>query len=314
MNDSAGYSGLANSPLVHPTYHDAIMARVEERDFLGDITNSEITERIKDCGQMVQILRQPTVTPWRSYSLNQPMITGNVSITAVCLSICNAAYQCFKFDELTINAACDNWGLFEQAFLAANYEAFVSFQRGWVFGHMVAAVHPRNRGHKAGLTGAIDLGDRGNAKIVTRSTVAVELALLKQVLVETLHFIPGSMWLVVPPELQTVLVSSNFSNMSWLGTGTSMIVDGLWEKPLMGFNVYETIHLPWSVESGKVCYHILAGHKDAFTYAANIIRSRLVSGIDSFSVMYQMLAVWGGAALYPEYMALGYWCFDPLAA
>jgi hypothetical protein len=72
--------------------------------------------------------------------------------------------------------------------------------------------------------------------------------------------------------------------------------------------------LPSSKEAQHTCYHVIAGHKDAFTYAANIIRSRLVTGIDSFSVMYQMLAVWGGAALYPEYMALGYWAFDPLAA
>jgi hypothetical protein len=27
--------------------------------------------------------------------------------------------------------------------------------------------------------------------------------------------------------------------------------------------------------------------------------------------MYQMLAVWGGAMLYPKYLALGFWYFDP---
>jgi hypothetical protein len=314
MQDSAGYNGLMNSPLARPTYHDAIMMRVEERDFLSEITNSEITERIVDCGQLVQILRQPTVTPWRSYSLNRPMVAGQVSITAMCLQICNAAYQCIKFDELTINAACKNWQMFEDAFLAANYEAYVAFQRDWVFTRMISSVARSNRGAHAGKRHNVNLGQAGAPKVITRSNIATELAFLKQVLNEHLHFIPGQMWLVVPPELQTVLVSSNFSNMSWMGTGTSMIVDGAWTQQLMGFNVFETIHLPFTMEGLLPAYYILAGHKDAFTYANNIIRSRLVTGIESFSIMYQMLAVWGGEALYPEYLALAYWSFDPVAA
>ena len=68
-------------------------------------------------------------------------------------------------------------------------------------------------------------------------------------------------------------------------------MDGAWSQTLMGFNVFETNHLPYSYEGSLVCYHILAGHKDAFTYASNIIRSRIVNGIDSWSVIYQMLAV-----------------------
>jgi hypothetical protein len=310
--DAGGYGGLMNTPLARPTYSDKIMMKYEERDFLAEITNSDITERITDCGQLVQILLPPEVSKWRNYQVNQSMVNGQVTLAAICLSICNAAYQSIKFDELTIHAACNNWEQFEQRFLEANYEAYVAFLREWVFGQMIANVSPRNQGPVAGQQGNINLGVTGTPKVVTRNTIPTELAYLRQVLAEYHHWVDNQMFLIVPPELQTVLVGSNFSNVSWVGNPTqSMIVDGAWSNPLMGFKVYETTYLPAVSDAGKICYPILAGHKDAYTFASNIIRSRLVQGIDTFSVMYQMLSVWGGACLYPHFLALGYWTFDP---
>jgi hypothetical protein len=309
--DSAGYQGLANTPLARVDYVDAIMATIEERDFLSEITNSDIVERIESCGQLVQLLKRPKVSEWRRYSVNQPMVPGQVSISAVCLSICNAIYQSIKFDELTINSACKNWELFEKAFLESNYESYVAYQRNWVFARMISKMIPQNQGNTAGRKRNLKLGASGAPRIITRNNISTELSYIKQVLTEHLHWVPGQMWIVVPPDFATVLASSDFANVSWVGGTKSMAIDGEWTDQIMGFRVFETNHLPSVVDNGKVCYYILAGHKDAFTYASNIIRSRIVTGIDSFSVLYQMLAVWGGDALYPEFMSLGYWTFDP---
>jgi hypothetical protein len=309
--DSAGYNGLMNTPLARPDYHDAIMVRVEERDFLSEITNTDIAERIESCGQVIQIMKAPPGAPWRTYNLNQPMVSGQVAIGSVCLSVCNAAYTSYKFDDLTIHNAQKFWGKFEESFLAGSYEEFVSFQREWVFGRMIASVAPKNRGSNAGRKRNLDLGRLGAPKIVTRSSIALEFALLRQVLSEEFKTGTG-LWIVVPHEIITVMVNSNFANSAWVGdSAVSLNVDGVWKHTIMGFNIFESIHLPSVTENNLVCYHILAGHKDAFTYAANIIRTRIVPGYDSFSVLYQMLAVWGGAALYPNYLALGYWAFDP---
>ena len=312
--DSPGYSGIMQTPLARVDYHDAIMAQVEERDFLGEITNGDIVERIESCGQLVQILKQPKVGPWRRYSVNQPMVAGQVGIQGICLSICNAIYQSIKFDETTITQACNRWDLFETAFLEANYEQYVSFQRDWVFSQMISEMLPCNQGNGAGKRRNLKLGANGAPRVITRANISMELASIKQCLTEHKHWVPGEMWVVVPPEFQTVLVGSDFANVSWVGGAKSMAVEGELESNVMGFRVFETNYLPYTFDSGRNCYYILAGHKDAFTYASNIIRSRIVNGIDSWSVIYQMLAVWGGAALYPEYMALGYWAFDPEAA
>ena len=309
--DSAGYCGLASTPLARVDYIDAIMATIEERDFLPEICNSEIAERIESCGQLVQILKQPKVSPWERCRVDQPMAPRQVSISSVCLSICKAIYQSFKFDELTINSACKNWDMFEKAFLESNYESYVAYQRNWVFSRMIARMIPRNQGNQAGNKRNVKLGAAGAPRLVTSKNIAKELASLKQVLSEHLHWVPGEMWLVVPPELATVMAGSDFANASWIGGQQSMAVEGEWEQPVHGFRVFETNHLPSVQDTGRTCYYILAGHRDAFTYASNIIRSRIVPGIDAFSVFYQMLAVWGGDALYPDLMALGYWAFDP---
>jgi hypothetical protein len=311
--DSAGYNGLMNSPLARPKYHDKIMVRVEERDFLADITNSEISERIEDCGQIIQILRPPEVAPWRSYNLNQPLVYGQVGVTAFTLAITNAAYQALKFDELTISMACDQWDDFERAFLEENYQKFVAFQRDWVLTRMLASVHPGNIGVAAGKKKNINLGAQGAPRVINSSTITTELSQLKQVLNEHEHWIEGQMWLLVPLDLQAVMINSNFANMAWVGgtTPSSLMVDGSWPYKVVGFDVIETQHLVSTMDGGKLCFWVMAGSKDAFSYAANIIKSEVINTHDYFGVVYRMLAVWGGAAIYPKFMAAAYWTFDP---
>jgi hypothetical protein len=312
--DGAGVGGLFNTPLARPTYYNKIMAKVYERDFLREITNSEISERITQCSQTVQIMKAPEVAPWRPYQINQQMVNSTVTTTAISLSVCYAAYQSLKFDNLTIHYACEHWEEFEKKVLEACYEAFVADQREWVFTSMVAQVSPHNQGAHAGRHRNLDLGSVGAPRQITRSTLPGELAKMKQVLQEHLSFVSGNMFLIVPPEIDTVLVYTDFANKAWVGgSGMSLAVDGAWTQPLLGFNVIETNHLLWTQDSGQICYYILAGHRDAFAYASDIIQSRVVTGIDSFASIYQMLAVWGGAMLYPNYLVMGYWYFDPIS-
>lgn len=109
LQSASGYGGLDATPLARPGYYNEIMARVYERDFLPDITNSDIDERIIRCHQQVQILKAPEVGPWRSIQKNQEMIPSQVTAEAICFEICNAAYNDIKFDKLDIRWACDRW-------------------------------------------------------------------------------------------------------------------------------------------------------------------------------------------------------------
>lgn len=312
LQSASGYGGLEATPLARPGYYNEIIARVYERDFLPEITNSEIDERITKCNQQVQILKAPEVGPWRSYQKNQEMVPNQITADAICLSICNAAYNDIKIDQTDIHFACDRWAPWEEKFLDAVYESYVAMQREWVLTAMILEASPQNKGASAGKFGTIDLGSRGNPIVVDKDNIPLRMAQLQQVLMEQLRWKDGEMFVIMPVAFRPVLSMSNFANAAWTGTckPCSFGIDGMWGVPLGGFNVIETTHSPYVVEpDGRVCFYIVAGHRSAFAYASDIIEGRIVQSTRTFGVEYQMLAVWGGKMLYPEAIAVAYWTF-----
>jgi hypothetical protein len=155
------------------------------------------------------------------------------------------------------------------------------------------------------------LGAPGAPLRITPSNVMLFLGNLQAVLKEHLHWVTSGMYLLVPVEMRPILMLSQYANQSWSGlSGPTTNITGLLSHDLNGFTVYETVHLPSTMENGSRCYYIIAGHKDAYAYAADIIGERISKTPKTWSIMYQMLAVWGGAMLFPEFVALGYVTFD----
>lgn len=311
MLSASGYGGLDATPLARPGYYNEIMARIYERDFLPEITNSDINEDVIKCHQQVQIMKAPEVGPWRTLLKNQEMVANQISTEAISFSICNAAYNAIKIDQLDIEFACDRWDAFEEKFLDAVYESFVKMQRDWVLTSMVLECDPQNKGSACGKYGDIDLGSVGNPVVINKSNLTVQLAQLQRVLIERLRWADNQMFLVVPTALKPILAQTNFANPEWTQKNP-VLVDGMYENQLFGFNVITTTNLPMVKDnSGRICYYVIAGHRSAFAYAANIINSRVVESQKTWSAEYQMLAVWGGKMLYPDALAVAYWTFDP---
>lgn len=312
LQSASGYSGLEATPLAQPGYASQIMANIYERDFLPEITNTQIDTEILRCHQQVQILKAPEVGPWRTYQKNQEMVPTQISAEAICIDVCYAAYNAVKIDDLDVHFACDRWPAWEESFLDGIYESYVRMQREWVLTSMIGQASPNNRGALAGTHKNIDLGSHGNPVEVNPQNVPLRFTQLQQVLMEKLRWKDGEMFIVVPTQLRQVLAMSNYANSEWVGAAktTSIAVDGLWDTTLAGFKVIETVNAPFVVEpDGRVCFYILAGHNSAFAYASNIIDARLVRPEKTWSAEYQMLAVWGGKMIYPDAIAVGYWTF-----
>jgi hypothetical protein len=310
--EASGLGGFANQPLAQLYLYDKIMDRYYEKDFLGDITNSEISERITSCTQEVQIIKAVDVGAWSPYTAGQEMYHNTVSFTATKLSICYAAYLAFQFDESTLRYTCD-WDRYEEKILESSYERFVEYQRKFVFGELLRLASPRTQGNSAGKRGEYNLGAPGSPIRITPRTLPLVLVYLQQVLTEYHHFVEGQMYLITPLPFRTVFMLSDYANQAWTGTGgPSTAVDGHWAHDVNGFDMYETTHLPSFTDAvaGQQCYYVIAGHKDAYAYAADIIGERVTQGENTWSVKYQMLAAWGGAMLYPEFVALAYGYFD----
>ena len=295
LNSASGYGGLEATPLARPGYFNEIINRVYERDFLAEITNSMIDERITRCHQTVQIMKAPEVGPWRSYQKNQELVPNQVTADALCLEINNAAYNAIKIDELDIHFACDRWAAFEEKFLDSVYERYVEMQRDWVLTSMILEADARNKGAHAGKFGNIDLGSKGNPITVNKDNIPLHVAHLQEVLMEQLRWKQGEMFIILPIAFRPILMMSNYANSEWTGDckRCSMGIDGLFDFSLGGFTtVIESTHVPYVIDAaGNVCFYILAGHNSAFAYASDIIKGELVRPARTFGIEYQMLAV-----------------------
>ena len=309
---ASGYAGIEASPLARIDYSPVILSRVYENDWLPRITEAELLEPVTRCGQQVQIMRAPEVGPMRSYQKNQQLVPNTVGTDAICLTICNAAYQDIKFDSWDIKSACDRWPAFEEKMLESIYQSYVDTQRRYVLGRMISNVSPATSLDKAGRMHDVDLGTPGNPLHVTPANLPVMLARLQRVLLEQKRWKDGEMFIIVPPALRQYIAMSNYSNSEW-SCSCGMIVDGMWDKKLFGFTVIESIHVPAQPEGTSMGFYILAGHKSATAYASNIIEARLIDrDADYFGIRYQFLVAWGAEVIYPDALALGYWVFDPI--
>lgn len=309
LTSASGYGGLEATPLARIGYYDNIIMRVWERDFIPEITNTQINERVTQCNQIVQFIRQPKVGNWRPYEVNQQLIPDQISIDAFCLQLCNAAYKDIKFDQLQIKQACDRWDSFENAFLDSLYQSLTYMWRDWVLNAMILEADPANKGANAGPHGNIDLGTLGAPFAVTPDNIQIILSRLQQVLQEQLRWEDGKMFLVVPPALMEILVSSNYANAQWMGdcVSCSLTIDGMMPKQLMGFTLIKSNFVPTAMDSsGDLAYYLIAGNRDAFAFIGDIVYGGLKEMESAFGVLYQMLAVWGGKAIYPDALAVAY--------
>lgn len=313
MQSASHYGGLEATPLARPGYYNEFINRVQERDFLPEITNTEIDARIVQCNQQVQIMMAPYTGEWKPYSKNAEMVPDQVTGDAKCLWICNAAYNDIKIDEMDIHFACERWAPWEEKIQQSVYESWVSYQRKWVFGRMIAEASEQTKGNNAGYFGNVKLGAPSAPVVVNKDNIVFVLAQLQQVLAETLRWVDREMFIVLPVQFRTILAMSRYADAAYVGgcLACSPIIDGLWEQQLFGFNVIETVHSPAVIEDNNtICFYVIAGHRQAFAYAADIIQGRIIHSTRTFGVEYQMLGVWGGVMLYEDAVAIGYWSFE----
>jgi len=314
FQSASGYPGMEATPLARVGYSNVILSRVYEEDWLPRITSSELIEPVTQCNQIIQLMRAPEVGPLRSYQKNQQLVPNTIGTDAKCLTICNLGYQDIKFDLTDVKQACDRWAPFEEKFLESLYQSYVDSQRKFVLGRMMAQVSPMTSLANAGRLHNINLGAPGAPVHVTPQNLPVRLAELQRVLLEQKRWRDGEMFIIVPPLLRTYIAMSNYSNSLW-SCNCGTIVKGMWDQPLFGFQVIESIHVPVRMDaSGDLSFYIIAGHKEATAYASNIIESRLITqDADYFGVRYQFLVAWGAEVIYPDALAMGYWTFDAIA-
>ena len=306
---ASGYASLQDSPLARIGYHDKIIMKAWEEDYLPLITNTKMLERLTHCFQVLQFMEEPDVGPWRSYCLNEEIIPDNITPGGFTVRICESAYKALKFDQQDIKMVCERWNAFEESFLNSAYQGLVHMWRTYVLNAMVLEADGCNKGANAGIHGNINVGTTGAPRAVNSQSFAREVAKLQTVLKQRLRWQDGKMFLLLPSAISALIVDTPYANANDMGqcVDCSVLVTGQLPGMIIGFNVIVTDCLPTNLEGTEVAYYIIAGHMDAYAFAGDIIQSRLAEPSRYFANEYQMQAIWGGRAIYPDALAIGYW-------
>lgn len=310
LNSASGFQGLENTPLARIGYFNKIIAKGWEMDFLPQITNTEIDERITACNQIVQFTLQPDVGPWRQYEKNQEMVPDLVSPEGFCMKICNAKYKDLKFDKLDIRRICDRWDDFEASFLDSTYQTLAAEWRHYVLTAMSLEADAMNKGANAGRRRNINLGAPGAPIVINGENIARNVARFKRVLQERFRWVDGEMVMVIPSAIGEIFVDSPYANALQMGScmDCSLLVTGQIPGMIGGFHVYQTESLNTVTDStGAEAYYVIALHRQAFAFAGDLLEGELVRPSRYFGIEYQMLAVWGAKAILPDAIAVGYW-------
>jgi hypothetical protein len=308
---SSGHSGLANTPLARPQYYETIIDRNWGTEFLPEITNSRIDERLFKCGQTVQFMRSGHVAPWRKYELNQHIVPDQIAPDSFCMSICNQGYKAFKFEKQDIREACERWTEFEDSFLMSSYELLAELWRTYVLGAMILEASRFNKGVRAGRYRNINLGDLGAPIIVTPANIITHLTNLKTVLKYAKRWKDGEMFIVIPVGFEAIIAESTFAHQMCCAEN-SVLIKGMKADSLLGFKVIEQDLLAPVIEPAApsgIAHYVIAGWSEAFAFAGDIIDAEIRPVEGSFGIQYQMLATWGGRAIYPDGLAVAYWAF-----
>lgn len=179
-----------------------------------------------------------------------------------------------------------------------------------VLAYIPAQVHADNKGATAGkITGGFDLGAAGAPITITKDNAVELIADLGTVLDE--QDVPSeNRWIVLPAWYVNMLKKGDLKRADVTGDDTGVIRTGL-VGMIDRFKVYQSNSLYHVTEAGigvgvtnVETFSVLAGVKDAVTFASQVDRTETLVNQDQFGERWRTLLLYGRKVIMPEAIAL----------
>lgn len=295
---SAGYPQYSGS-IIAPKFSLELLELFYCTSVFGNITTKEYSGEITKCGDQITFFREPEVRV-RRYQKNGRMQADTLSFEPVTMTIDKSLYANVKFDQIDEKQIC-NFPAIRSAFQKRiSYQMGVEVDTG-LLPSMFADSHPANRGNAAGvISGAYELGTTGAPVVVDPTNVLSVITDVHSTLNE--QCIPASdRFMVVPPQFENVLLNSDLRAAYFSGESKSSYLGGV-SKRICDIQIYTSNFVPYVFDAGVGAnvYQIVAGHKSATAFAAQIEKSRIMETAESFDRYYQSLMVYGHKVLQPK--------------
>jgi hypothetical protein len=173
-----------------------------------------------------------------------------------------------------------------------------------VYENVYADADSSNKGATAGAkSGSYDMGYTAHPVKLDEDSILEFIVDCGSVLDE--QNVPGSgRWIILPPMYVGMLKKSDIKDASAMGDSVSVIRNGLVGR-IDRFDVY-TSNLLYSLTDTTLCWHVLAGHPSALTFAAQMTNMESLRAESTFGSLVRGLNVYGYKVVKPEALVDAY--------
>lgn len=263
----------------------------------GSIANTDWEGEIKRFGDKVNIRSIPTI-PVRTYTKGMNLQLDRPDSPKITLMVDKGAYYNTVLED--VDRVQSDLGLMNIWSNDASQQLKINIDTA-ILANVFTKVASANQGLTAGAkSAAFDLGVSGTPEPVTKSTIVdkiidVGVVLDEQNVPETDRFI------VLPAWAGGMLKGSDLKQAYLTGDDKSPIRSG-YIGEIDRFTVYIS-NLLSTASDTYTCYHCLAGHKSAISFASQMTEFESIRSESTFGTVIRGLQVYGYEVTKPEALA-----------
>lgn len=282
-----GFIPTLYAKLMVPKYYDA--------STVAAVTNTNYEGTISDMGDKVIIRSRPTIAI-NTYTKGKTLTYEVPTSAPVELNIDKGLDYGFIIDVIDEKQA--DVALSEE-FLSDGAENMKIAVDTDVFANVYADAAAANQGATAGRkSAAFNLGTAAAPLQITTSNAIDFLTRISTVLDE--QNVPESdRFVVIPLWMRYLIMNSELKNAYATGDSQSIIRNGRIGE-IDRLTLYKSNLLKAEVLAAQNCTHVIAGHKDAITFAAQLVRNDSLVAPNQFGKLYRGLQVYGYKVVKPE--------------
>lgn len=286
-NAAIGFIPTMYAKLMIPKYYDA--------STVAAISNTNYDGTISDMGDKVIIRSRPTIAI-NTYTKGKTLTYQVPTSAPTELNIDKGLDYGFVIDVVDEKQA--DVALSEE-FLADGGENMKIAVDTDVLANVYADAHASNAGNTAGRKSAgFDLGSAATPLQISTTNAIDFLTRISTVLDE--QNVPESdRFVVIPLWMRYLIMNSELKNAYATGDSQSIVRNGRIGE-IDRLTLYKSNLLKTETLATHACTHVIAGHKDAITFAAQLVRNENLKAPNQFGQLYRGLQVYGYKVVKPE--------------
>lgn len=284
----------SGSAFIPEIWSGKLQVKFYKSTVLAEITNNDWESEIKSMGDTVHIRSIPTITI-NNYEKGQTLTTEVPDSTPIDLLIDKGKYFAVVVDDVDeVQADVKLMDIFSND---ASEQMKIAIDND-VLNNVAADAAAANKGTTAGaISGDINLGETGAPIHITVSNVLEKILEVGLVLDEQ-NVPEDGRWMVIPSWMAPLLKNSDLKQAYLTGDDTSPLRNGKIGM-IDRFTLYTTNNLD-VVADDVDAWHVLAGTRDAISFASQITNVESLRSTTTFGNIVRGLNVYGYSVVKPE--------------